>query len=63
MQTALSHAVAGADVIAPSDMMDGRVGEIRKALDSAGFEGIGKLHSKVCELLLRAISRCPRLNT
>ena len=37
-RTALSQAEAGADVIAPSDMMDGRVGVIRRALDSAGFE-------------------------
>jgi porphobilinogen synthase len=36
-RTSLSHAVAGADVIAPSDMMDGRVGRIRSALDDAGF--------------------------
>ena len=36
-KTAVSHARAGADVIAPSDMMDGRVGAIRKALDEAGF--------------------------
>ena len=34
---AVSHARAGADVIAPSDMMDGRVAAIRKALDEAGF--------------------------
>lgn len=34
---ALSHAHAGADIIAPSDMMDGRVGAIRHALDSEGF--------------------------
>jgi porphobilinogen synthase len=34
---ALSHARAGADIIAPSDMMDGRVGAIRKALDGNGF--------------------------
>jgi porphobilinogen synthase len=34
---AVSHARAGADVVAPSDMMDGRVGAIRKALDLAGF--------------------------
>lgn len=37
---ALSHAEAGADVIAPSDMMDGRVGAIRAALDSDGFDNI-----------------------
>ena len=35
--TALSHAKAGADVVAPSDMMDGRVHEIREVLDSGGF--------------------------
>jgi porphobilinogen synthase len=34
---AVSHAAAGADVVAPSDMMDGRVGAIRKALDEGGF--------------------------
>jgi porphobilinogen synthase len=36
-QTAASHAEAGADIIAPSDMMDGRVAAIRAALDKAGF--------------------------
>jgi porphobilinogen synthase len=36
--TAVSHARAGADVVAPSDMMDGRIGAIRAALDAAGFE-------------------------
>jgi porphobilinogen synthase len=36
-RTALSHASAGADVVAPSDMMDGRVAAIRKALDAEGF--------------------------
>ena len=35
--TAVSHARAGADIVAPSDMMDGRVGAIRRALDTAGF--------------------------
>jgi len=35
--SAVSHARAGADIVAPSDMMDGRVGAIRKALDVAGF--------------------------
>jgi len=38
--TAVSHARAGADVIAPSDMMDGRVGAIRTALDAAGFADV-----------------------
>ena len=37
-QTALSQAEAGADVIAPSDMMDGRIGVIRHALDQGGFD-------------------------
>jgi porphobilinogen synthase len=37
---ALSHAEAGADIVAPSDMMDGRVGAIRHALDSKGFDQI-----------------------
>ena len=36
-RTAVSHVEAGADVVAPSDMMDGRVGVIRAALDDAGF--------------------------
>ena len=34
---ALSHAAAGADIVAPSDMMDGRVGALRHALDEAGY--------------------------
>ena len=37
---ALSHAEAGADIVAPSDMMDGRVQAIRKALDAAGFSQV-----------------------
>ena len=41
--TALSHARAGADVVAPSDMMDGRVGAIRAGLDAAGFENVAIL--------------------
>ncbi len=39
-QTALSHARAGADMVAPSDMMDGRVGAIRSRLDESGFDHI-----------------------
>jgi porphobilinogen synthase len=35
-RTAVSHAEAGADMVAPSDMMDGRIGAIRRALDAAG---------------------------
>jgi porphobilinogen synthase len=40
---AVSHAAAGADWIAPSDMMDGRVGAIREALDASGYEQVGIL--------------------
>jgi porphobilinogen synthase len=39
-KTALSHAQAGADMVAPSDMMDGRVAEIRGVLDENNFDGI-----------------------
>jgi len=39
-RTAVSHAEAGADTVCPSDMMDGRVGAIRSALDDSGFEQI-----------------------
>ena len=38
VRAALSHAAAGADIVAPSDMMDGRVGAIRHALDERGYE-------------------------
>ncbi len=41
VKTALSHARAGADMIAPSDMMDGRIGAIREALDANGFQETG----------------------
>lgn len=40
-EQALSHARAGADLVAPSDMMDGRVGAIRKKLDENQFENVG----------------------
>lgn len=40
---AVSHAQAGADVVAPSDMMDGRIGAIRFALEDAGFTDVGIL--------------------
>lgn len=39
-QIALSHAEAGADMVAPSDMMDGRVGKIREVLDDNNFKHI-----------------------
>jgi porphobilinogen synthase len=40
VRAAVSHASAGADIVAPSDMMDGRVGAIREALDDRGFENV-----------------------
>src|SRR5437764_351215 len=43
VKTAVSHAGAGADMVAPSDMMDGRVGAIREALDANGFSNTGIL--------------------
>ncbi len=43
IKVAISHARAGADLVAPSDMMDGRVGAIRRALDAAGFSRVGML--------------------
>jgi porphobilinogen synthase len=39
-RSALSHAEAGADIVAPSDMMDGRVGRLRRALDDGGFSQV-----------------------
>jgi porphobilinogen synthase len=39
-RAAMSHAAAGADIVAPSDMMDGRVGRIREALDHAGYANV-----------------------
>jgi porphobilinogen synthase len=50
VQVALSHAVAGAHFVAPSDMMDGRIGAIRQALDERGFEqtGIISYAAKYC---------------
>ncbi len=40
VETAVSHAHAGADIVAPSDMMDGRVGAIRDGLDREGFQDV-----------------------
>lgn len=39
-KTAVSHAEAGADILSPSDMMDGRVAFIRQALDDAGYQNV-----------------------
>ena len=41
VKTALSHGRAGADMVAPSDMMDGRIGAVREALDANGFDQTG----------------------
>jgi porphobilinogen synthase len=41
VKTSLSHAAAGADLVAPSDMMDGRIGAVREALDAAGYDQTG----------------------
>src|SRR5438094_3069152 len=41
VKTAVSHVQAGADMVAPSDMMDGRIGAIREALDASGFTETG----------------------
>ena len=59
---ALIQAEAGADIIAPSDMMDGRVGAIRRALDAKGFEQRPDhgLHGQIRLGLLRAVPRCDR---
>jgi porphobilinogen synthase len=50
VRIAASHAAAGADIVAPSDMMDGRVGAIRQALDERGYEktGIMAYSAKYC---------------
>jgi porphobilinogen synthase len=40
VRTAVSHAAAGADIVAPSDMMDGRIGAIRRALDAGGYQDV-----------------------
>ena len=42
-EMAVLHAEAGADIVAPSDMMDGRVAALRRALDDAGFPGVALL--------------------
>jgi len=50
VKTAISHAAAGADIVAPSDMMDGRIGAIRAALDSHGYTDVPLMSyaSKYC---------------
>jgi porphobilinogen synthase len=50
VKTAISHAAAGADIVAPSDMMDGRIGAIRTALDACGYTHVALMSyaSKFC---------------
>jgi porphobilinogen synthase len=50
VKTAISHAAAGADIVAPSDMMDGRIGAIRSALDAHGHDRVAIMSyaSKFC---------------
>jgi porphobilinogen synthase len=50
VQTAISHAAAGTDIVAPSDMMDGRIGAIRSALDAHGHDRVAVMSyaSKFC---------------
>ena len=58
-KTAVSHVQAGADMVAPSDMMDGRVLAIRNALDGHGYENTPIM----CIFILCAVPRCGRLST
>ena len=62
VKTALSHAAAGADVVAPSDMMDGRIGAIREALDRTDSikHGDYELRGEICLRVLRPVSRGSR---
>ena len=57
-QVAVSHAEAGADMVAPSDMMDGRVGAIREALDERGFEMV-PIMSYAVKVRLRLLRTLP----
>ena len=63
-KTAISHARAGADAVAPSDMMDGRVGALRSQLDAEGHKDLPIVaYSREVRLgLLRAVPRGGRLD-
>ena len=58
-RTAVSHAEAGADMVAPSDMMDGRVAAIREALDEYGLPGDAD-HGLLGQVRLRVLRTVPR---
>jgi porphobilinogen synthase len=62
-RTALSHAKAGADMVAPSDMMDGRIAEIREILDENNFSQVPILGGQIVLGVLRPVSRCRRFCT
>ncbi|MEI9934662.1 MAG: hypothetical protein WDM71_07355 [Ferruginibacter sp.] len=57
VKMSISHAQAGADIVAPSDMMDGRIGAIRKGLEENNFTKNRhiKLQCKICFLFLRSV--------
>ena len=59
VRAAVSHAAAGADIVAPSDMMDGRVGAIRQALDERGVRE-RRDHVVRGEVLLGVLRTVPR---
>ena len=56
----VSHAQAGADFVAPSDMMDGRIAAIREALEENGFtqNRHHELQCQICFLFLWSLPRC-----
>jgi len=62
-RVAVSHAEAGADIVAPSDMMDGRVAAIREALDETGFEETADpgVRREIRQQLLRPLPRGGRI--
>ncbi len=62
VKMALAQADAGADILGPSDMMDGRIGAMRAALEACGPQGCGdpQLCREICQRLLRAVPRCGR---
>ena len=62
---ALTHARAGADIVAPSDMMDGRVGAIRHSLDAHGFQKVAdpRLRGEICFGILWTVPRSRRIHS
>ena len=62
VQMSLAQAEAGADILGPSDMMDGRIGAMRAALEGGGPQGCGDpvLCGEICQRLLRPVPRCGR---